>query len=273
MRPLFAAGVDSGSTQTKGIVIDEHRRIVGRSIIDTGANTVRSAERAFVAALADAGLARADIAYTVGTGYGRYKISFGDTQITEITCHAKGAHCVFPGTRTVVDIGGQDTKAIRVGADGEVLDFVMNDKCAAGTGRFLGVAAQVLELSLDDLGPISLRSTRPVDISSTCTVFAESEILSYLAQKKKLEDVLMGMHQAIAGRTASLLRRVGMHDELTFTGGVSRNAGMVQALTETLGVQLNVSAESQYIGAIGAAVFALERAIERSAAGAAVAQA
>ena len=130
----------------------------------------------------------------------------------------------------------------------------------AGTGRFLGVAAQVLELSLDDLGPISLKAQRPVDISSTCTVFAETEILSYLAQKKKLEDILMGMHKAIAARTVSLLQRVGMNEELTFTGGVSRNAGMVVALQEAFEMPLNVSEESQYIGAIGAAIFALERA-------------
>lgn len=258
---IYAAGVDSGSTQTKGIIIDEHRRIVGRGLVDTGANTTKSSEQAFAAALADAGIRREDVGYTVGTGYGRYKITFGDTQITEITCHAKGAHFVFPNTRTVVDIGGQDTKGIRVGDDGEVVDFVMNDKCAAGTGRFLGVAAQVLEMSLDDLGPLSLKSRKPVEISSTCTVFAETEILSYLAQKKKLEDILMGMHHAIAARTVSLLRRVGMHDEVTFTGGVSRNLGMVKALQEAFEIPLNVNEESQFTGAIGAAVFALERAL------------
>ncbi|MCL4182810.1 MAG: 2-hydroxyglutaryl-CoA dehydratase [Burkholderiaceae bacterium] len=258
---IYAAGVDSGSTQTKGIILDENRRIVGRGLVDTGANTVKSAERAFLAALADAGLCRDDVVYTVGTGYGRYKITFGDTQITEITCHAKGAHFIFPKTRTVVDIGGQDTKGIRINETGEVLDFVMNDKCAAGTGRFLGVAAQVLELPLDDLGPLSLQATKPVDINSTCTVFAETEILSYLAQKKKLEDILMGMHHAIAARTASLLMRVGMNEELTFTGGVSRNKGMVLALEQGLGVSLNVSEESHFTGAIGAAVFALDRAL------------
>ncbi|OGA34009.1 MAG: hypothetical protein A3F75_14475 [Betaproteobacteria bacterium RIFCSPLOWO2_12_FULL_64_23] len=257
---MYAAGVDAGSTQTKGIIFDDQMRIVGRGLVDTGANTTKASERAFQAAVRGAGIDPGDVKYTVGTGYGRYKITFGDTQITEITCHAKGAHFIFPKTRTVVDIGGQDTKGIRVGQDGEVADFVMNDKCAAGTGRFLGVAAQVLELSLDDLGPISLKAQRPVDISSTCTVFAETEILSYLAQKKKLEDILMGMHKAIAARTVSLLQRVGMNEELTFTGGVSRNAGMVVALQEAFEMPLNVSEESQYIGAIGAAIFALERA-------------
>jgi predicted CoA-substrate-specific enzyme activase len=257
---IYAAGVDSGSTQTKGVIMDANGRIAGRSLLDTGANTTRASERAFHAALADAGLDPSVVKYTVGTGYGRYKITFGNTQITEITCHAKGAHHLFPGTCTVVDIGGQDTKGIRVGPEGEVIDFVMNDKCAAGTGRFLGVAAEVLDLPLDDLGPISLQARKPVDISSTCTVFAETEIMSYLAQKKKLEDILMGMHLAIAQRTVSLVRRVGMNREVTFTGGVSRNKGMVQALTEALETPLNVSEESQYMGAIGAALFAMERA-------------
>lgn len=257
---IYAAGVDSGSTQTKGIIVDENSKIVGRALLDTGANTTRSSERAFQAALLDAGIDASAVKYTIGTGYGRYKITFGNTQITEITCHAKGAHYVFPGTCTVVDIGGQDTKGIRVGVDGEVVDFVMNDKCAAGTGRFLGVAAEVLDLPLDDLGPISLEAKKPVDISSTCTVFAETEIMSYLAQKKKLEDILMGMHLAIAARTVALVRRVGMNQEVTFTGGVSRNKGMVHALEDALETRLNVSDESQYMGAIGAALFALERA-------------
>ncbi len=258
---IYAAGVDAGSTQTKGIIVDANSRIVGRALLDTGANTTKASERAFNAALADAGLESSAVGYTVGTGYGRYKITFGNTQITEITCHAKGAHYVFSKTCTVIDIGGQDTKGIRVGPDGEVIDFVMNDKCAAGTGRFLGVAAQVLDLPLEDIGPISLESRKPVDISSTCTVFAETEIMSYLAQKKRLEDILMGMHVAIAARTVSLVRRVGMNQEVTFTGGVSRNKGMVRALEEALETQVNVSDESQHIGAIGAALFALERAL------------
>jgi len=259
---VYAAGVDAGSTQTKGIIMDEDQRILGRSLVDTGANTTRASERAFLAAVADAGLKPEDIAYTVGTGYGRYKITFGNTQITEISCHAKGAHFIFPNTRTVVDIGGQDTKAIKVGPDGQVLDFSMNDKCAAGTGRFLGAAATVMDLTLDDLGPISLKSQAPLRISTTCTVFVESEIISYLAQSKKLEDILMGMHVAIAARTVSLMRRVGIEEEITFTGGVSRNQGMVRALQEALEMPINVSPESHYMGAIGAAIFALERALK-----------
>ena len=257
---LYAGGVDVGSTQTKGIILDAQQCVVGRSLIDTGANVVKAAEKVYGVALADAGLRAEDLAYVVGTGYGRYKVTFGNTQITEISCHAKGAHFVFPGTRTLLDIGGQDTKAIRVNELGEVTDFSMNDKCAAGTGRFLGAAASTMDLALDDLGPISLNGRVPVRITTVCTVFVESEIIAYLAQGKRIEDILRGMHNAIAARSIALLRRVGTDQELTFTGGVSRNSGMVHALEEALGMKTNVSPESQFMGAIGAALFALERA-------------
>lgn len=258
---VYAAGVDVGSTQTKGIIMDDDFRIVGRSLIDTGANVTRAAEKAYAAAIQEAGLKEDEMAYVVGTGYGRYKVTFGNTQVTEITCHARGAHFIFPKTRTVLDIGGQDTKAIKVNAEGQVLDFSMNDKCAAGTGRFLGAAAGILDFTLDDLGPISLRSNSPLRITTTCTVFVETEILSYLAQGKKVEDILRGMHNAIASRSISLLRRVGIDEELTSTGGVSRNAGIVHALTEGVEMKINVSPESHYMGAIGAAIFAMERAL------------
>ena len=257
---LFAAGVDVGSTQTKAIVLNRARAIVGRALRMTGARIVESAERALEEASASAGLSRDRIAYVVGTGYGRFKVTSGDAQITEISCHARGAHFYFPQSRTVVDMGGQDTKAIRVGPDGEVMDFAMNDKCAAGTGRFLGTSAEVLGLSLDELGPLALKATDPVRMTSVCTVFVESDIMSYLAQKKTVENILGGVHRAIATRTVSLVRRVGIEPEVTFTGGVSRNVGMVAALEEALKAKLNVSPEAHYSGALGAALFALERA-------------
>jgi predicted CoA-substrate-specific enzyme activase len=256
----FGAGVDVGSTQTKAVVLDAGRRVRGRALITTGAHVSQAAERAFLAALEDGRLAREAVGYVIGTGYGRYKVSFGDSQVTEITCHARGAHFLFPGTRTVVDMGGQDTKAIKVGPAGEVLDFCMNDKCAAGTGRFMGAAAEVVGLSLDDIGPVSLRARAPVRLTSVCTVFVESDILSYVAQKKRVEDILAGVHRAVATRTVSLVRRVGIEDEVTFTGGVARNVGMVAALEQVLGRKLNVSPEAHFLGAIGAALFALERA-------------
>jgi predicted CoA-substrate-specific enzyme activase len=269
---IYGGGVDVGSTQTKAVLVDQDRRIVGRSLIPTGANVSRAGERAFLAACEAAGLPREAVGYVVGTGYGRYKVTFGDAQITEITCHARGAHHVFPATRTVIDMGGQDTKAIRVAPDGSVVDFSMNDKCAAGTGRFLSAAAEVIGVALDEIGALALAARSPVRLTSVCTVFVESDIMSYLAQRKTVEDILGGVHKAIATRTMALVRRVGVEPEVTFTGGVSRNVGMVRALEAVLGHPLNVSADGHYMGALGAALFALERA-EAAAGGAPAAQA
>ena len=257
----YAAGVDVGSTQTKAVIIDENLKIVGRSLIDTGANVVTAAEKAYLAALQQSTIDEETIEYVVGTGYGRYKVTFGDTQITEISCHARGSVQMFPGTRTVLDMGGQDTKAIRVNPKGEVLDFCMNDKCAAGTGRFLQSAAAALNIPLADLGPLALRAEKAVPISTTCTVFAESEVLSWLGRGKKIDDILLGTHRSIATRSIALLRRVGIEEQITFTGGVTRNQGMVVVLNEALGTILNVSEESHYMGALGAALFAMDRVL------------
>ncbi len=220
-----------------------------------------AAERAFKQAASAAGVPPEGIAYVVGTGYGRYKVNFGNAQITEISCHARGANFLFPQTRTVIDMGGQDAKGIRVGEQGDVKDFVMNDKCAAGTGRFLSNAAETVGLSLDQIGPISLEATKPVRLSTVCAVFVESDIMSYLAEGKTVPDILGGVHSAIAARTVALVRRVGIEPEVAFTGGVSRNIGMVKALEEKLGLPVNVCDDSHFIGAIGAAIFALERAL------------
>jgi (R)-2-hydroxyacyl-CoA dehydratese activating ATPase len=256
-----AAGVDVGSTQTKAVIMVENgsRSILSRALVDTGANVRKAAENAFVAACHNAGIPPGEVSFVVGTGYGRYNISFGNAQLTEISCHARGAHFVCPSTRTVIDMGGQDAKAISVGSDGQVLDFVMNDKCAAGTGRFLANAADVMGIGLDEVGPLSLRATRAIKIATVCTVFVESDILSYLAQGKKAEDILGGVHLAIAKRTLSLARRVPIEPDITMTGGVARNVGMVHALEEVLGTRMNVSPDAHFMGAIGAAVFALEK--------------
>ena len=255
----YAAGVDVGSTQTKAIVIDEQGRIVGRALIDTGANLVTAAETAFVEAMKDGGVQEEEVGYVVGTGYGRYRVTFGHTQVTEISCHGRGAVHLFPGTRTVVDMGGQDTKVIRVGPTGEIVDFCMNDKCAAGTGRFLGAVAAALEIPLSELGVIALKSQKPVKISTTCTVFAESEVLSWLGRGKKVEDILLGVHRSIVSRSLGLMRRVGIESEVTFTGGVTKNIGMVQGLNEALGFTVNVSDDSHFMGALGAALFARDQ--------------
>jgi predicted CoA-substrate-specific enzyme activase len=259
---IYAAGIDVGSTQTKGIIINDKLEILARALTDTGAYVSKVAERCFEEVLQTSGVKREDVAYVVGTGYGRYKVNFGDAQITEISCHARGATYLFPNTRTVIDMGGQDAKGIKTGEDGDVKDFVMNDKCAAGTGRFLANAAEALGMSMGEIGEISLKAKHPVRLTTVCTVFVESDIMSYLAQNKKIEDILGGVHSAIAARTISLVRRVGIEPEVTFTGGVSKNIGMVRALEEKLGMKLNVSPDSHFVGALGASIFALERALK-----------
>lgn len=256
---IYTSGVDVGSTQTKAVIIDESGKVVGRSLLDMETSMVTIAEDAFKAALADAGLTEDQVVRIAGTGYGRFNVSFGHEQVTEISCHARGAVALFPNTRTVIDIGGQDTKAISVKPDGQVADFTMNDKCAAGTGRFLGAASYALEMSLSDLGPLALKSENPVRITTTCTVFAESEIISHLSKGILPEDVLMGVHQAITSRCVSLARRVGVESEVTFTGGVSRNVAMVKLIEEACGMKINVSPDAHFCGALGAALYALER--------------
>ena len=257
----IAAGVDVGSTQTKAVILSDNGgvNIIARALVDTGANVQRAAERAFDKCCQEAGIHSSGVGFVVGTGYGRYKIAFGSAQMTEITCHAKGAAFLCPGTRTVIDMGGQDSKAISVGASGEVLDFVMNDKCAAGTGRFLENSAEVMGISLDEVGPLSLQAKHPVKMATVCTVFVESDILSYLAQGRTAEDILGGVHLAIAKRTLSLARRLNIEPEITMTGGVARNIGMVRALEAVLGRKMQVSPDAQFIGAVGAALFALEK--------------
>lgn len=254
----YTAGVDVGSTQTKAVIIDADGKIVARGLIDTGANVIEAAQNVFDVALQDGGLSADQVKYVIGTGYGRYKVSFGDKQVTEISCHGRGAVHMFPGTGTVIDMGGQDSKAISVKPDGEIIDFCMNDKCAAGTGRFLGAAAMALDIPLQDLGPLSLKSSNPIKISTTCTVFAEAEVLSWLGKGKSVEDILWGVHKSIATRSFGLLRRTGITGEVTFTGGVAKNPGVVKALEERLEKKLNISEDSHYMGALGAALFALD---------------
>lgn len=261
MARYYVAGIDAGSTYTKAAIMDEENNLVGTAITMTGVRINQAADKVFEMVLGKTGLSKNDVVFVVGTGYGRFKITFGDTQVTEISCHAKGAHFLFSSTRTVLDMGGQDTKAIRINEKGEVIDFVMNDKCAAGTGRFIEGAAKALGLELSQVGPISLTSKNPTKISSTCAVFAESEVLEQLAWGHSIEDILYGVHLSIANRSIGLLRRVGIVPEITFTGGLSLNDGMAKALEELLGMNVNRSPLTMYCGAIGAALFANERVL------------
>ncbi|MFQ6015178.1 MAG: acyl-CoA dehydratase activase [Anaerolineae bacterium] len=256
---MIVAGIDVGSLSTNTVLLNEEKEILGYSIIYTGARSKDAARNSFDQALLRAALAEEEVSFILSTGYGREIVPFADTQVTEITCHALGAHFLFPDTRTVLDIGGQDSKAIRVSPEGKVLDFAMNDKCAAGTGRFLEVMASALEIELDEMGQISLQARHPVSISSMCTVFAESEVVSRIAQGCAVEDIAYGLHAAIANRTAGLVKRVGLEEKLTMTGGVAKNIGVVHALQEKLDTTINIYEEPQIVGALGAALIALEK--------------
>lgn len=252
------AGIDSGSTSTDVVIIDRDKNIIAQSILPTGAGAAAGADRALDAALAQAGLSRSDINATVTTGYGRTAIKLGDQSITEITCHAKGAYFLDPSVRTIIDIGGQDSKVIRLDENGNVTNFVMNDKCAAGTGRFLELMARTLELSLDDMSRLGLEWKEDVTISSMCTVFAESEVVSLIAENRTPADIIHGLNRSVATKTCALCRRVGGEESYMMTGGVSKNRGVVTEIEKILGVKLHISDKAQLNGALGAALFALE---------------
>lgn len=255
---LYTLGIDSGSTSTNAVILDENKNIRAFSVVRTGAKSSQSADAALEDVLKKAGLTQEDISIIVSTGYGRVSIPFADKTVTEISCHGKGAHFLFPDVHTILDIGGQDSKAIRLNDNGEVVDFVMNDKCAAGTGRFLEMMARSLEISLDELGPVSLQSKEDIEISSMCSVFAESEVISLIAQNKEIADIAHGIHKAIAGKAMSLLKRVGLNGGFMMTGGVAKNPGVVAVLEEQLGEKLNIYEEPEIVGALGAALYGVE---------------
>ena len=254
----YFAGIDSGSTSTDVVILDKDKQMVTGVILPTGAGAAVGAERALEQALEQAGLQRGDIDAIVTTGYGRTAIQDGDKSITEITCHARGAHYLDPSVRTVIDIGGQDSKVIRLDENGAVENFVMNDKCAAGTGRFLEMMARTMEMNLDEMSKAGLHYKEDITISSMCTVFAESEVVSLIAQNKPTDDIVHGLNKAVASKTAALAKRVGGAERYMMTGGVSKNQGLVKTLEEKLGTTLVVSDKAQLCGALGAALFAMD---------------
>ncbi|MBU2552223.1 MAG: 2-hydroxyglutaryl-CoA dehydratase [Proteobacteria bacterium] len=255
------AGLDIGSLSTETVIIDENGRMVTWDVSATGANSRIAAEQSFHRTLDKAGLSPADLKYTVASGYGRISVPFADKAVTEITCHGRGAHHLFPATRTIIDIGGQDSKVVRIDGQGRVVDFAMNDKCAAGTGRFLEVMARALEIDLEDMGPLSLESRELIPVSSMCTVFAESEVISLVAQARPKEDIINGIHTAICNRIASMLDRVGLEQEVTMTGGVAKNVGIVHKIEQKLSGRVNVPEEPQIVGALGAALIARQHGL------------
>lgn len=252
------AGVDIGSLTAKAVVL-EGTEMLGNSLVLTGHNSRLAGREALEKALEDAGLEEASLDLMIATGYGRHAADFAGEKVTEITCHARGAHFARPEARTVIDLGGQDSKAIAVDENGKVRDFVMNDKCSAGTGRFLEVMAAALGIELDDLGRISLESESPASISSTCTVFAESEVVSRVAEGVSTVDIVAGIHQAIASRIYAMTVRIPVEERVIMTGGVARNQGVVSALEKKFKTEIIVPEMPQHMGALGAALIAVER--------------
>ena len=253
---MYTCGIDIGSVSTEVVILDnKNDKIKSYVIAPTGSDSKNAAKKAFDDSLKKAGLAANDIKAIVATGYGRINIPFADKNITEISCHARGAISLFPYLKTVIDIGGQDSKVIKL-KDGNPIDFLMNDKCAAGTGRFLEVMAKAMEIKLEQFAPIFIKTKEKVDITSTCTVFTESEIVSLIGQGINKNKIIKGLIYSIADRITSMVERVGLEEPVCMTGGVAKNLGVVKALEEKLGVKINIPDEPQITGALGAAYLA-----------------
>jgi (R)-2-hydroxyacyl-CoA dehydratese activating ATPase len=261
---LLVAGIDIGSTYTKTVLLDQERTVRATAIRSSGYKPALAAAGVFEDLIANAGVDKADVTYVATTGYGRYMVPFRHTQITELTCHAVATGYHFPSVRTILDIGGQDIKAIRIDERGRVRAFRLNDKCAAGTGAFLEKTARYLGLGTADIGPYALRATKPVEISSVCAVFAESEVINHLAGGIAPEDIMEGAIVALGGRAVQLMKRVGLEAEYALAGGMTNNGAMVAALEGKLGARLNLPPNGlgQLNGAFGAALLGLRR-VER----------
>jgi len=260
---LYFAGIDIGSTMTKVVLMDTTDSVMSAIKGPTGPEHRQLANEVMRMALEQANLQLDNISYIIATGYGRVNVPFADDQITELSCHARGVYSLFPNVRTAIDIGGQDAKCMKIDK-GKLADFVMNDKCAAGTGRFLEVMAQVLEVgSISEMGPIALKSKKPCHISSTCTVFAETEVVVLRAEGKDRSDLIAGVHKAVASRVAVMASSLSFKPDAVFTGGVAKNVGVKKFLEENIGLELLVPEEPQIIGALGAALFAQTELIKR----------
>lgn len=250
---MLVAGVDVGSVATKVVVMNGEYWY--SRITPTGWSPRDAAVQAFNSLLAELGFPASRVEYTIGTGYGRVALPFVDKTVTEITCHGRGAAYLVPGATTIIDIGGQDSKVIRIDEKGRVLDFAMNDKCAAGTGRFLQVIASALGADVSELADIAA-GHRPVALNSMCTVFAESEVIGLLASGEEKGSIVAGLHQSIARRIAGMVQRVGVGEKVIFTGGVAQNEGVRACLEGLLGVPVMVPDSCQLAGALGAALLA-----------------
>lgn len=255
---MITLGVDIGSLTGKALILSDGA-ILAWDVILTGPDSVETGTEVTRSVLEKAGLTLEDMDLTVSTGYGRIVIPFSDKNVSEITCHAKGAHWFFPGARSILDMGGQDCKAIRCDDAGKVTDFAMNDKCAAGAGRSMGIMAELVDVELDELGELSLQAKGDgVSISSTCVVFARSEVITHLRSGVPKSDILAGACAALCARVHALLRRVGTAPEFVISGGIAKNIGVVQRLEKALGLKAKICFEPQIVGALGAAVFGRE---------------
>ncbi len=255
---MLFAGIDIGSRAAKAVIMRDNE-ILSTAIRDTGPESVRTSQALIRDVLEGTGQSLEDIDYTVATGYGRVLVPFANENISEISCHARGITWYFPSVRTILDMGGQDCKAIRCDSNGVVTDFVMNDKCAGGTGRFLEMIADVLNTPLEDIGDLSLESRNTIPFNTICAVFAKSDAIQYLRQGVPKSDILAGLHDAIAVRSYNLLKRVKIEKDFTITGGISKNKGMVSKLREKIGLDPLLCEDPQIIGALGAALFAAEK--------------
>lgn len=258
---MYTLGIDIGSTTSKCIILKDGQEIVAKSLVKAGTGT-KGPVSAYETVLENAGLTENDISYRLATGYGRNNFDRSDGEMSELSCHAKGMYFKVPECRTIIDIGGQDAKVIQLADAGHITNFVMNDKCAAGTGRFLDVMAAILQIQVDELEEYAAKSEEAVKISSTCTVFAESEVISQLSKNVQMEDLIAGICNSVAARVTSLAKRIGVKETVCMSGGVAQNSGVRNALSRELGVEIITTDDAQYIGALGAALAAFGKCSE-----------
>ncbi|KPA09867.1 activator of (R)-2-hydroxyglutaryl-CoA dehydratase [Candidatus Magnetomorum sp. HK-1] len=256
----IVAGFDVGSLTTKAVIL-KNKKILGSVIIKSGPKPVESANKVMETLLHETGLAQNDIKYAIGTGYGREKISFIDDAVSEISCHGKGAQWFLSSARTIIDIGGQDCKVMKLDKDGNLIKFITNDKCASGTGRFLDVMAKVMNIEVSDLGELSEKSTKPITFSSMCTVWAQADVIKHINSRRPAEDICAGINGAMANRVSMLTNTIKIEKDICMTGGVAKNKGVVKALGKILGCRIKriKKIDPQLMGAVGAALFAQEK--------------
>lgn len=258
---MYTLGIDIGSTTSKAVILENGKKIVAHVVVPLGTGTVGPV-RALAEIFEQSGISHEQIAYTIATGYGRLICAEADEQSSELSCHAKGIHLLLPQVDTIIDIGGQDAKALTISSQGKLTAFQMNDKCAAGTGRFLDVMSRVMNIPIEELGPLSATSEHPATISNTCTVFAESEVISKLSAQVPLADIAAGIHNSVAKRVAGMALRLGRPGCMAMSGGVALNSGVVKAMEKEMGCPILVHPLCQLSGAIGAAVLAYEKLLQ-----------